>query len=474
MRSLTLRGIFARPSRKEVSEFPMHDWIWTNRSVALMAGNSDPVDAISEKARRLVLDAFDKGWAGPPFDPFSLADLRGIEVVAKAGVRDARTVPVGKGSRLRIEFNPTRPAARVRYSVAHEIAHTLFADCAADVRHRATRTELAGDEWQLETLCNVAAAELLMPLGSFPKLREESMTIERLVELRQTYAVSMEALLIRAVRLSDAPVMVFAASRMEDGSHQRRYRVEYTIPSHTLAAALPRGTIVPDSSALGECTGIGFTAMREERWPGSGRAYRVECVGLPPYPGSRYPRVAGILRDADSAPNPSMLEFVRGDATSPRTFPAIIAQVVNNKARTWGGKGFAVAVRRKWPSVHDDFRDWARRGLRLGDVRLTSADERVSVASMVAQSGYGPSKHPRIRYAALRRALGRVAQVARDTGATVHMPRIGTGEARGSWNVVEELIHGGCDPHGVSVTVYDLPGASVPVRKQRSLPLAVK
>ena len=439
-----------------------------------MAGDSDPVDAISEKARKLVLDAFDKGWGGPPFDPFSFADLCGIEVVAKAGVRDARTVPVGKGSRFRIEFNPTRPAARVRFSVAHEIAHTLFADCASDVQHRAARTELTGDEWQLETLCNVAASELLMPLGSFPNLREESMTIERLVELRRIYAVSMEALLIRAVRLSDAPVMVFAASRMEVGKHQGGYRVEYTIPSHTLAASLPRGTIVPDNSALGQCTGIGFTAMCEERWPGSGRAYRVECVGIPPYPGSRYPRVVGILRDPDSAPNPSMLQFVRGDATSPRTFPAIIAQVVNNKARTWGGRGFAVAVRRKWPSVQDDFRDWARGGLMLGDVRLTPVEEGVAVASMVAQSGYGPSKHPRIRYAALERALGQVAQAARDTGAAVHMPRIGTGEARGSWTIVEELIHGECIVAGVSVTVYDLPGTSIPVREQRSLPLAVR
>ncbi len=450
----------------------MHDWTWTNRSVALMAGDSDPVDAISKRARKLVLDALDRGWRGPPFDPFSLADLCRIEVVAKAGVRDARTVPVGRGPRFRIEFNPTRPAARVRYSVAHEIAHTLFADCAADVRNRAARFELAGDEWQLEALCNVAAAELLMPLGSFPNLREESMNIERLVELRRNYAVSMEALLIRAVRLSDAPVAAFAASRIEEGAHQGAYRIEYTIPSHSSTLTLPKGTVVSADASLGECTGIGFTAMREERWPPWDTAHRVECVGIPPYPGSRYPRVAGILRDTASAQTPSMLTFVRGDATKPRTLPAIIAQVVNNKARTWGGKGFAVAVRSKWPSVHDDFRGWARSGLRLGDIRLAPAGESLSVASMVAQSGYGPSKHPRIRYAALRRALASLTQTALGTNATVHMPRIGTGEAGGSWLIVEELIREECSLRGVSVTVYDLPGRPIPVPEQPSLPLA--
>ena len=450
----------------------MHDWRWTNRSVALLSGDSDPVDAITEKATRLVLDAFDKGWRGPPFDPFLLADIRGIEVVARAGVRDARTVPVGSGPKFRIEFNPTRPAARVRYSVAHEIAHTLLADCSEHVRHRAARSELSGDEWQLEALCNVAAAELLMPLGSFPKLREESMTIERLVELRQAYAVSMEALLIRAVRVSAAPVVAFAASRIEKGTDTGGYRVEYTIPSHSSTPTLPRGTVVSADSAVGECIGIGFSAMRDERWPGWATAHRVECVGIPPYPGSRYPRVAGVLRGTISPRTAPMLEFVRGDATEPRRLPAIIVQVVNNRARTWGGKGFAVAVRHRWPAVHEDFRDWAAHGLRLGDVRLASASEHVFVASMVAQSGYGPSKHPRIRYAALRKALGTVTQTALDKKATVHLPRIGTGEARGAWTVIEELIRDECTLRGVSVTVYDLPGAPIPAPEQPSLPLA--
>lgn len=450
----------------------MHDWRWTNRSVALLAGDSDPVDAITEKARRLVLKALDEGWRGPPFDPFRLADLRGIEVVAKAGIRDARTVPVGRGQRFRIEFNPSRPAARVRYSVAHEIAHTFFADCSEHVRYRAARSELLGDEWQLEALCNVAAAELLMPLGSFPSLREESMTIERLVELRRTYAVSMEALLIRAVRVTEAPVVAFAASRIEGGPHEGRYRIEYTIPSYSSMAHLPRGTVTPGGSAFSECTGIGFTATREERWPRWDVAHRVECVGIPPYPGSRFPRVAGVFRNKASARNTALLEFVRGDATQPRAVPAIVVQVVNNKALTWGGKGFAVAVRRKWPSVHDDFRDWARRGLRMGDVRLAPAGGRVLVASMVAQSGYGPSRHPRIRYAALRKALGTVTQTALDADSTLHMPRIGTGEAGGAWPIVEELIRDECNVRGVSVTVYDLPGAPIPTSEQPSLPLA--
>ena len=450
----------------------MHDWKWTNQSVALLAGDSDPVATITEKARELVLSALDKGWRGPPFDPFHLADLHGIEVVARAGIRDARTVPVGRGQRFRIEFNPTRPAARVRYSVAHEIAHTLFADCAANVRHRAARSELSGDEWQLESLCNVAAAELLMPLGSFPALPEERMTIERLLELRRTYAVSMEALLIRAVRVSDAPVVAFAASRIETGRLAGRYRVEYTVPSQSSMTAGVSGTMLPADSAVAECTGVGFTATRDECWPGRKVDHHVECVGIPPYPGHLYPRVTGVLRGAVFERKISMPEFVRGDATKPRRLPAIVAQVVNNRARTWGGRGFAITVRHTWPSVHDDFRSWAARGLQMGEVRLTSATEGVLVASMVAQSGYGPSKSPRIRYAALQTALGTVAQAALKAKATLHMPRIGTGEARGDWSIIEELIREECTLRGVPVTVYTLPNAPIPASEQPSLSLA--
>src|SRR5690606_15016956 len=120
---------------------------------------------------------------------FHLADLLGIETTPRHDVEDARTVPVGR-SGFRIEFNPTRPRGRLRYSIAHEIAHTLFPDCAEQVRNRVSRTDMLDDEWQLEALCNVAAAEFLMPIGSFPALKEEDLGIEHLMQLRRAYDVS--------------------------------------------------------------------------------------------------------------------------------------------------------------------------------------------------------------------------------------------------------------------------------------------
>src|SRR4051812_46947945 len=120
---------------------------WTNPSVLKFAGsNSDPVAAIIETAQSVVLKAIDDGWKGPPFDPLMLADLLRIEIIARQDVVDARTTPA-KNNRFLIEFNPNRPKARIRYSIAHEIAHTFFPDCHEQVRRRSALHENK-DDWQ--------------------------------------------------------------------------------------------------------------------------------------------------------------------------------------------------------------------------------------------------------------------------------------------------------------------------------------
>ena len=135
---------------------------WNHPSVLALAGDGNPLETIIEMARNVVAKAFDQGWSGPPFDPFELAALQRISVAARHDVRDARIVAANRRG-FRIEFNPSRPRARLRYSIAHEIAHTLFPDCSDQVRNRLHHQESVGESWQLESLCNVAAAEFLMP-----------------------------------------------------------------------------------------------------------------------------------------------------------------------------------------------------------------------------------------------------------------------------------------------------------------------
>ncbi len=150
---------------------------WTNKSVLALAGGEDPIVAIERKARDLVLHARDQGWNGPPFNPIFIADLLKIPITANASVADACIVATD--GKLQIQFNPTQVRERVRFSIAHEIAHSLFADVADEVRNRGGKKEVK-DDWQLEVLCNLAASEFVMPIGSI-SAREKLVSLEELM-----------------------------------------------------------------------------------------------------------------------------------------------------------------------------------------------------------------------------------------------------------------------------------------------------
>jgi O-acetyl-ADP-ribose deacetylase (regulator of RNase III) len=428
-------------------------------SAAKSISGGDPVETILSRTQSLVLEAIEKGWNGPPFDPFALADILKIETAARGDIDDARIVP-GAGKKFLIEFNPTRPRARIRFSIAHEIIHTLFPDCAEHIRNRARRSQVPTDEWQLEMLCNLGAAELLMPIGSFPQLRNATLDIDSVLRLRKEYDVSVETVLLRATRLTAQPCLVFAASRPERERSRDKYRFDYVMPSSTWPGALPRGHKLSDQSVIAQCTAIGFTGKGDENLPLIGKVH-VECVGIPPFPGRLYPRVAGLAvsSNGQSVPRP-MISYLKGDATQPRGQGfRIIAHIVNDKTPNWGG-GFALVLKKTWPEVQRDFQNWVGSGageLRLGNIRFTSVNQNLGVVSMISQHGYGPSSLPRVRYNALKECLGKLADLAIGSQASVHMPRIGCGQAGGEWSVVSELIEDTLCKEGVEVTIYDLP-----------------
>src|SRR6202022_2425597 len=210
-------------------------------------------EVLPAKRRDRVFRAFEAGWSGPPYDPFSLAALLGIEVAPSKDVVDAQIL-TGKGGALRIVFNPDRPAARINYSVAHELGHSIFPDCAEIVRNRIRHSGATRDEWQLEMLCNIAAAEILMPVGT---LRTEDLRpeVDRLLELRQRYAVSSEAVLLRMLRLTSANCLGFVAGRDPDpvAGH---YRIDYALGSPSWQLPTKAGLSLPPKSVVSQYTAI--------------------------------------------------------------------------------------------------------------------------------------------------------------------------------------------------------------------------
>ena len=428
---------------------------WTNSSVVAFAQGRDPVEVMEEKARELALRAMDEGWEGPPFDPLALAQWLKMPIEARGDIPDARTVPLPEG-KLVLEYNPMRPRGRLRFSIAHELAHSLFPDCADEVRNRGVNTAQATDNWQLEVLCNIGAAELLMPLGSFSEFASKELSIKSVMALRQKFDVSVEACLIRLIKLARSQSAAFCASKHADG----HYRVDYVIPAPGWKSPISAGQRVPDDSAVTEANAIGFTAEGVESW--TREAMRVECVGLAPYAGSVSPRVVGLLLAQDAVRNagPELGE-VRGNALEPRgKGPKLIAHVIPNTPRQWGGAGFASKVRRTYPDAWSQFKRATldkHRPPVLGQVFFTPVSDDITVANMVAQHGIGESASPRLRYAALAECLTELREHAKKIGATVHMPRVGTGHGGANWDVVRELITDELVDKGVTTTVYSLP-----------------
>jgi O-acetyl-ADP-ribose deacetylase (regulator of RNase III) len=332
---------------------------------------------------------------------------------------------------------------------------------------------MKSDDWQLEVLCNVGAAEILMPVGSFKFDEIAPVSIDTVIALQRKFSVSTEAVLLRIAKLTGQQCFVFVAHR-EDADDSPHYRIDYAVSSRSWPLSLATGFRLPTSTIVAECTAIGFTAKEEENWGLNCGTLRVECLGIAPYPGHLYPRVVGIVRPLTETPDKFLtIGYLRGDATQPRgSGERIVVQVVNNKAITWG-KGFSVAVRREWPHAQKEFTEWilARRSeFKLGSVHYACLRDSLELASLVAQHGYGPSLFPRIEYLALEECLSKLASHAKEARASVHMPRIGCGEAGGDWNIVSEIIDEQICRKGIEVTVYDLPEVTYQPRIQTIRP----
>src|SRR5687768_2965851 len=154
------------------------------------------------------------------------------------------------------------------------------------------------------------------------------------------------------------------------------------------------------------------------------------------------------------------ITYVTGDATAPIGHGQRVICHVCNDVGGWG-RGFVLALSKRWPEPEADFRAWFEQGdtggFGLGAIRIVPVAPELSVANMVAQHGTrSKGGVPPIRYDALTRCLAALADHARAVGASVHMPRIGCGLAGGSWSEVAAIIDSTLIAAQVPVYVYDL------------------
>jgi len=161
-----------------------------------------------------------------------------------------------------------------------------------------------------------------------------------------------------------------------------------------------------------------------------------------------------------------MLKYVKGDATQPQGDGIKIITHCCNDLGGWG-RGFVVAVSKRWKLPETQYRHWHKTASRptflfghfeLGAVQFVKVERDIVVANMIGQHGMynDENGNPPIRYSAIRECLKKVCEFAKEHNASIHSPRFGAGLAGGTWEEIEKIINEELVTHGVEVTIYDL------------------
>lgn len=179
------------------------------RALLKQTGEKDPAEAVRTVSRELLsqfLTTFHSEQ--PPINVEALASFRSIGFAKEppAYSDDAELVPDKKRGVV-IRVNRDRPITRQRFSIGHEVGHTLFAGYDIKVQCRKTRKR----DWHdpsdvLEYLCDVASSEFIFPLEWFQAdLDDQDITAERLLALAIRYKASPEATVRRFIDICTQP-----------------------------------------------------------------------------------------------------------------------------------------------------------------------------------------------------------------------------------------------------------------------------
>lgn len=256
------------------------------RAILAATGQDVPEDAIRRLARDL-LNEFSRSFpdAVPPHNMEALASFRSIRLTPGKPLfsEDAELAPDGKGGVI-MRINSERPRTRQRFSIGHEIGHTLFPGYQSETHCRKTQNRDWADSKDLiEYLCDVAASEFLFPEPWFHDDAKSVNGSAELIALAQKYQASPDATARRFIEVRNDPQAVIffrwklkptERRRADDpkqhymfGSRaafepQRKLRVEYSISNpafdelgHHIPAdkSIDDQSVVSRASAEAEC-----------------------------------------------------------------------------------------------------------------------------------------------------------------------------------------------------------------------------
>ena len=277
-------------------------------------GGQDPYSAVRGSANALLgkLANFEVKFD----DPFErirvLASLAGFDVKpmtiaqkSKEGRDAVLMYTSGNSKEGTIFYDPTKPKARIVFSIGHEIAHSFFPRTGVGARFRAIVREGTKSARELEMLCHFGASELTMPLAEFEKSASEfGFGLRSVDRIRQIFGTSFEACLHRMAATApfsaaaglfqfrfktgeneDASAYVSRArdlfGRVEKSSPRptRKYRRQSFYRSETFPTDLviPWNKSIPESSGVYRTARTGVIEAGIETIPVNGRGKTLRC-----------------------------------------------------------------------------------------------------------------------------------------------------------------------------------------------------
>jgi hypothetical protein len=182
----------------------------------------------------------------PPLNMLALASFRGLRL-SNDDPRysaDSEIAPEADG-RVVLRVNKQRPASRQRFSIGHEIGHTLFPDyhLAVQCRRTTARGEVDPDDG-IETLCDVAASEFLFPIAWFgDRIADMKLSADAIAALANDCQASRDATVRRLVEVSEEPLAAIYFSWKLKPTEVRE--VQHSQRQRSLSAALRRRLPTP-------------------------------------------------------------------------------------------------------------------------------------------------------------------------------------------------------------------------------------
>lgn len=250
------------------------------REVMFAARAQDPSQAMMRLADALLQEA---DVQQPPVNLRQVASFQNVRSIEAVMMTSAgRLIPQGDG--LLIQVNDRHPLGKQHFTTGHEIGHTLIPSYS--VRPQRIDDAVTGvfqQDQEEEYLCDIAAAELLMPMALFkPLAAAQGFSLETLETLRHLFRASREATALRLIQTGLWPCAMAVwhqankPSELQGTGHPtfpgfepadppKKLRIRYAVCSPSFGAFLPRHLSAEPNGCLAQCFTDGGMLYRTDR-----------------------------------------------------------------------------------------------------------------------------------------------------------------------------------------------------------------